>query len=193
MTLLEGAPTLEETGTTFAENACQKVQGLADWLDAHPALVSGVDGGAPFCLVADDSGLVVDALGGAPGVYSARFAADEVGAQGNANDRANNAKLLRLLEGVDWERRTARFRCVLALLKLGLPPARGGRETPVFEGVCEGRIALAPSGVAGFGYDPLFLPEGHSLSFAELGDEVKNRLSHRFRALMRMRDHAVWA
>ena len=99
----------------------------------------------------------------------------------NSPDSANNAKLLRLLDGVAPEKRTAHFRCVLALA------IADGGETAVFEGVCEGRIALTPSGLRGFGYDPLFVPDGHDRSLAELGDAVKNTLSHRARALEKLR------
>jgi len=128
----------------------------------------------------------VDALGGAPGVLSARFAADDSGASGNAPDAANNAKLLRLLQDVPSEGRTARFRCVLALVAVGeLPDYLVPR---LFEGACEGRIARAPSGRGGFGYDPLFIPDGMEQSFAELGEETKNRLSHRSKALAGLRE-----
>ena len=137
-------------------------------------------------MLADDSGLEVDALDGAPGVHSARFAAQDLHGGVNASDAANNAKLLELLQEVPSARRTGRFRCVLALARVA--PARF--EPLSFEGVCEGRIAFAPSGGGGFGYDPLFVPEGFSASFAELGEEVKNRISHRARALARLRE--VW-
>jgi len=133
-------------------------------------------------VLADDSGLEVDALGGAPGVHSARFAAVEPAGADNSSDSDNNAKLLRLLEAVPLAQRTARFRCVLALTPV---VETGG--TLFFDGVCEGRIALAPNGAAGFGYDPLFVPEGLTQSFAELGDSVKNQLSHRARALQNLR------
>jgi XTP/dITP diphosphohydrolase len=138
-----------------------------------------------FYLMADDSGLEVDALGGAPGVHSARFSALDGAGADNSPDRANNAKLLRLLKGVPAARRTARFRCVLALRRLSPPFADG---SVLFEGVCEGRIGLQPAGVGGFGYDPLFIPEGCSQSFAELGDAVKNSLSHRALALEKLRE-----
>jgi len=143
-------------------------------------------------VLADDSGLEVDALGGAPGVHSARFAALELGkrsssetAHENSPDAANNEKLLRLLAGVPREKRTARFRCALALVEITPPAGIGGPQ--LFEGVCEGRIGFAPSGQRGFGYDPLFTPLGHDQSFAELGDEVKNKLSHRAQALAKLR------
>ena len=140
----------------------------------------------PLYVLADDSGLEVDALGGAPGVQSARFAALDAGGAGNSPDRANNDKLLRLPERVPPARRTARVRCVLAVRRLFGPSAA---ETVLFEGVCEGRISLQPAGGGGFGYDPLFVPDGYSQSFAELGEAVKNSLSHRARALEKLRDY----
>jgi XTP/dITP diphosphohydrolase len=179
------SPTAVEDTGTFAGNARKKAEGLAAWLAAHPQesafsrLTEGGEAAAPLYVVADDSGLEVDALGGAPGVHSARFAA---GAEDAANspDAANNAKLLRLLAGIPPEKRTARFRCVLAL-------AGGEGPTRLFEGSCEGRIALSMCGAGGFGYDPLFVPEGCDRPFAELGDEVKNKISHRARALAALR------
>lgn len=175
------APELLETGRTFAENATLKATQVLAWL-ARRAVNSGEpDPGTPWWVLADDSGLEVDALGGAPGVDSARFAALDTGTPGNSPDAENNAKLLRLLAGVPAERRTARFRCVLALARwpdpLPVEPVR------LFEGVCEGRIRQTPSGTHGFGYDPLFVPEGYDLTFAELGSDIKNRISHRARAL----------
>jgi XTP/dITP diphosphohydrolase len=167
------APGVAEDATTFAGNARKKAEGLAAWLAAHPPAPPA---GAPRYVLADDSGLEVDALGGAPGVYSARFATDAA----DSPDAANNAKLLRLLERVPPESRTARFCCVLAL---------AAREEPtrLFEGRCEGRIALCAAGAAGFGYDPLFIPRGCDRSFAELGDKVKNKISHRACALAALR------
>ena len=173
-----GAPEVVEDAATFAGNAAKKAESLARW-------VAGRAGARPggFFVLADDSGLVVDALGGAPGVHSARFAADETGAAGNAPDAANNAKLLRLLATVPAAERTARFHCVLALAPV--PPDAG--PTEFFSGACEGLLGFAPRGAAGFGYDPLFLPQGQSLSFAELGAAVKNGISHRARALAQLR------
>jgi XTP/dITP diphosphohydrolase len=135
-------------------------------------------------VLADDSGLEVDALHGAPGVHSARFAALESGA--NSPDTANNEKLLRLLKNVPEEKRTARFRCVLALIAVPSSPVSQpelAASAKFFSGACEGRIAVAPSGQGGFGYDPLFIPLGHEQSFAELGEDEKNKLSHRAKAL----------
>jgi XTP/dITP diphosphohydrolase len=144
-------------------------------------------------LVADDSGLEVDALNGAPGVHSARFAAQDLSGTANSPDSANNEKLLRLLDGKPVQERSARFRCVLAVLRLAishepgiaLPYSPG--EVLLFEGACEGRISGGASGCGGFGYDPLFVPDGHVQSFAELGNELKNQLSHRARALEKLR------
>ena len=138
-------------------------------------------------MLADDSGLEVDALNGEPGVRSARFAAGPGETSGNSSDNANNAKLLRLLENVSAEKRTGRFRCLLALTSV----ARAGRiesefTTLIVDGACEGRIAFSPSGAGGFGYDPLFIPDGYQVSFAELGSEIKNKLSHRARALEKL-------
>jgi XTP/dITP diphosphohydrolase len=188
---LPGAPDVEEDAATFAGNATKKAVTLARWIASAPAVLACPP---PDFVLADDSGLEVDALGGQPGVHSARFAALEGGPPGNSPDAANNARLLRLLADVPPARRTARFRCVLALVPV---PAAPGIESasPVcfadefepparlFEGVCEGRILLSPAGAGGFGYDPLFVPDGFTESFAQLGDEVKNRLSHRARAL----------
>ncbi len=177
-----GAPALVEDAATFAGNAARKAGQLAAWLEAQrrpdPAKASRT------YVLADDSGLEVDALQGAPGVQSARFAALDRGLEGNAPDVANNAKLLRLLQDVPRTDRTARFRCVLALRPVGV----AGADSELFEGVCEGRIQSAPTGKGGFGYDPLFVPAGYDLSFAELGEAVKNRISHRARALARLRD-----
>lgn len=148
-------PEVEETGTTFAENALLKARAVA---------------AAGVWAIADDSGLEVDALGGEPGVRSARFAGE------GATDADNNALLLRRLEGVEAARRTARFVAVIALV------SPDGEEW-VWEGTCPGTITFAPRGEGGFGYDPLFVPEGYEQTFAELPAEVKNRISHRARAL----------
>jgi XTP/dITP diphosphohydrolase len=138
-----------------------------------------------FLVLADDSGLEVDALGGAPGVHSARFAALDSGKPGHLSDAANNAKLLLLLKEVPAGKRTARFRCVMALARTDLKS--GSSDLQLFEGVCEGRIGFEPRGQNGFGYDPLFGPDGFEESFAELGEEIKNRLSHRARALEKLK------
>lgn len=182
------APQLEETGRTFAENARQKVLQVLDWLDRKAAGSARAElPSEGLWVLADDSGLEVDALGGAPGVESARFAALDTGAPGNSSDAENNAKLLRLMAGVPEGQRGARFRCVLAL---GRWPRTGqAGELHCFEGVCEGHIGWEPRGLGGFGYDPLFYPRGFDRTFAELGDEVKNRISHRARALAAL---AAW-
>jgi len=153
---VEGMPEIEEDGATFAENAIKKAQTIAQ--------LSG-------CItLADDSGLVVDALGGAPGVFSARFAGLE------ANDENNNLKLLYLMQNIPDEDRTARFICVIAV-------ADPDGHVDTVQGVCEGKIGITPRGHGGFGYDPLFIPSGLSDSFAELPDVEKNQISHRGKAL----------
>jgi XTP/dITP diphosphohydrolase len=153
---------------------------------------AGIQYSTPNFVLADDSGLEVDALNGAPGVHSARFAALDRSADhrsaGNSLDTDNTAKLLRLLKDVPLEKRTARFRCVLALAQSENPKSEI-QNPQLFDGVCEGRIGFAPRGSNGFGYDPLFIPTGYEQSFAELGEEVKNRLSHRARALAKLRDY----
>ena len=151
-----------EGATSYRENALGKARAVWRALRV-PAL-------------GDDSGLEVDALAGEPGVRSARFAGPD------ADDAANNERLLRELEAVPAARRTARFRCVLALVR-----GDGAESERVVEGVCEGAILDAPRGSHGFGYDPLFLPAGESRTFAEIPREMKNRVSHRGRAAEAMR------
>ncbi len=176
------APNAVEDADTFAGNAAKKAITLADWIRATaPAEIHS----EKSFVLADDSGLEVDALNGAPGVHSARFAALDSGAPGNSSDAENNAKLLRLLKDIPREKRSARFRCVLALAEIA--PAAADLAPSFYEGACEGRIEFAPSGGGGFGYDPLFVPDGFTQSFAELGEDVKNRLSHRARALEKLR------
>jgi XTP/dITP diphosphohydrolase len=162
-----GAPELIEDADTFAGNATRKATQLAAWLKKPDLLV-----------LADDSGLEVDALNGAPGVHSARFAA---AGPGNAPDATNMEKLLRLVRDIPNEQRTARFRCVLAMVS--------GQSVQTFDGTCEGKIANAPSGSGGFGYDPVFVPDGFSQSFAELAEDVKNQISHRARALQKLKEY----
>ena len=169
------APEVVEDGDTFSANTVKKAIETASWLGSQT-----LGQALPDFVLADDSGLAVDALGGAPGVRSARYA----GGDGNSTDAANNAKLLRALVGVADGNRGAQFQCVLALAALG----QGG-EVRTFEGICRGRIARAESGEDGFGYDPLFIPDGHDLSFAELGPDIKNSISHRARALAKLADH----
>lgn len=147
-------PSVEETGTTFLENATLKAVQISEQV--------------PGLVLSDDSGLEVDALDGAPGVYSARYAGDD------GNDAANNSKLLKALDGID--QRSARFRCVMVL-------AKDGKVLAHFDGAVEGNIIHQLQGSEGFGYDPLFVPQGFDQSFAELGEEVKNGLSHRARAM----------
>ncbi len=154
------APEVPEDGATYAANALHKALTLARW--------SGC------ATLADDSGLEVDALGGAPGVHSARYA-------GAAQDTAANiAKLLAALEGVPLAQRTARFRCIIAV-------ARPDGATLTAEGICEGCIIETPRGGGGFGYDPVFLDPSRGQTFAEIPAAVKNRLSHRARACARLR------
>ena len=157
-----GISDAEETGCTFVENALLKAR--------HAALASGLPA------LADDSGLCVDTLGGAPGVHSARYA----GAHGD--NAGNNGKLLRELADVPDAQRAAFFICVLVLLRHADDP------TPlIVEGRWHGQVLRAARGVKGFGYDPLFLPEGQSLSSAELAPALKNQLSHRGQALAHLR------
>lgn len=153
-----GIDSVAETGTTFEANALLKAR--------HAAGRSGLPA------LADDSGLEVDALDGRPGVWSARYA----GAM--ATDADNNARLLSELAGVPAERRGARYRCVLALVRTADDAA-----PLIASGSWEGRIAARPAGGGGFGYDPLFVPEGHTVSAAELPAAQKNALSHRGKAL----------
>ena len=192
------APVVVEDADTFAGNALKKAQSLSCWLAAFSLQAGLMQGGgsrdrrlapgaARTFVLADDSGLEVDALDGAPGVHSARFAAMGSGSDGNSSDTDNNAKLLLLLANVPREKRTARFRCVLALVEIC--PGRTGLDAPeLFDGACEGWIDFAPCGSGGFGYDPLFIPTGREQSFAELGEDVKNGLSHRAKALARLRE-----
>jgi XTP/dITP diphosphohydrolase len=154
-------PVVEETGSTFVENAILKAVAISKQFRG--------------LVVADDSGLEVDALGGAPGVYSARYAGL------GASDRDNVARLLSELR----QRRgrppiTARFRCVLAL-------ARAGQTLATFDGVVEGTIVESPRGSSGFGYDPVFQPIGSTKTFAELAADEKNQISHRARAIELLR------
>ena len=187
-----GAPVVVEDAATFAGNAAKKSVELAKWLASCPAPR------APrLCILADDSGLEVDALNGAPGVHSARFAAMDSAKSGNTPDADNNARLLRLLKNLPLEKRSARFRCAIALV--AVPAGKTEVASPVcyaeemepqtFDGACEGRIVFEPRGENGFGYDPLFVPVGFEPTFAELGDGVKNQLSHRAKALAKLKDY----
>ena len=149
-----------EDRDTFRGNALKKATEIAK--------VAGMP-----CL-ADDSGLEVDALGGRPGVYSARYAGD------GATDAQNNEKLLDELSDVPDDQRTARFRCAIVLADAN------GRELASAEDACEGRIGREPKGSHGFGYDPLFVPDGYTQSMAELGPDIKNAISHRAKAAAKL-------
>ncbi len=161
-------PAVLEDGATFEANARKKAE-------AYSLAVPGE------LVLADDSGLEIDALGGAPGVHSARYAADEPrAAECNTDDEANNARVLRELRNIPSDKRTARFVCVIAA-------ARDGRTLEVFRGVAEGIILDAPRGSNGFGYDPLFFFPAIHKTFAELSAEEKSGYSHRgaaFRAFL---------
>ena len=196
-----GAPVAVEDAETFAGNATKKAVQLAVWLAAQsPAEPGAYREQDPTTdahyVLADDSGLEVDALNGAPGVLSARFAALDTGQSGNSADAANNAKLLSLLREVPAEKRTAHFRCVIALVpvpRLRPPTAPLVLEselrflTELYQGVCPGHVESEARGATGFGYDPLFVPLGHRRTFAELGEAEKNQISHRARALEKLR------
>ena len=155
---------IEETGATLEENSLLKANAVWEWLDKN-RLLSAVDG-----VFADDTGLEIAALGGAPGVRTARWAGDE------ACDMNNRQKALRELMGK--EDRSARFRTVVSLIVQG--------KTQQVEGVVNGRIALQEEGDGGFGYDPVFVPEGYEKTFASLPTEVKNAISHRGRAMEKL-------
>jgi XTP/dITP diphosphohydrolase len=150
---------IEETGATFLENARIKARAVSE--------------ATGYVAIADDSGLEVDALSGAPGVYSARYSGSD------ATDARNNSKLLDNLRGIDREKRTARFRCVMVAM------APSGAELDA-EGVWEGRILTSPRGQGGFGYDPLFFDEQTGLSAAQMDPREKNTRSHRAMAMARL-------
>ena len=152
-------PLIEEIGGTFVENAILKAAGVSQHREG--------------LIVADDSGLEVDALGGAPGIFSARYSGPE------ATAAANIDKVLREMAGI--VERSARFHCALAL-------ARAGKLLQTFEGTVEGTIIDVPRGTGGFGYDAIFVPEGFEATFAELPATTKNQISHRARAIGKMRE-----
>jgi len=153
-----GVPEIKEDGATLQDNAVKKAVETAK--------------AAKMLTIADDTGLEVDALNGEPGVRSARYAGDE------ATAHENNKKLLAALHGTPLEKRTARFRCVVAIAD-----ANGLVET--VEGICNGALLEDERGGGGFGYDPLFIPGGQVKTFAELSPDVKNRISHRAKALQK--------
>ncbi|HLR62629.1 MAG TPA: XTP/dITP diphosphatase [Lentibacillus sp.] len=152
---------IEETGSTFEKNAELKAEQIAELLQSP--------------VLADDSGMVVDALDGRPGVFSARFAGEP------KDDQKNIDKVLAELLDVEAANRTARFVCVLAV-------SAPGEETVFRKGYCDGRIADTQAGHNGFGYDPIFIPKGYSETMAQLSSDVKNQISHRSDAIRQLRD-----
>lgn len=150
---------VEETGVTFSENATLKAEAISSALNKP--------------VIADDSGLAIDALNGEPGVYSARYAGE------NKDDNANIEKVLQKLNDVPFEKRTARFHCALAI-------AVPGKRTEIVEGTCEGHILEEKRGENGFGYDPIFFVEKWRCSMAELTKGQKNQISHRANALKKL-------
>lgn len=155
---------VDENADTLAGNALLKAQALRNLVPES------------YMVLADDTGLFVDALDGDPGVHSARYAGD------GHDDEANKKKLLKELEDLPEEKRTARFKTVMALVETG--------KDPVFiEGVLEGKIAEEERGHSGFGYDPLFIPEAYSLSLGQMNPEEKNRISHRHNALIKLAEY----
>ena len=154
-------PDVKEDGNTFEENAIKKA--------VHALKCTGMTA------IADDSGLEVDALNGAPGVFSARYAGEV------ADDRANLEKLLKEMKHIPYEKRSARFVCCIALA------SRGDMQT--FFGYVKGRIGTEPRGKKGFGYDPVFYPEGYDITFAEMSEEKKNAISHRYKAIKELQKY----
>ena len=181
-----GIPTddIEETGETFEENSYLKARTIFDMIRQEPGLEKYLE--SP--VIADDSGIMVDALGGQPGVYSARYAGE-----GCTYDD-NNTKMLAALEGVPEEERGAKFVTVITMIYpegSDVPPAAvrdGDVYVLVARGELSGTIAMEKRGTEGFGYDPLFIPEGMDRTFAELGVGTKNSISHRARALQKLED-----
>ena len=152
---------VEEDKDTLEGNSIKKAKELSD-------RINGI-------IIADDTGLFVDALDGAPGVYSARFAGE------NATYIDNNNKLLNQLKNVPLEDRTAQFRTVIALVL-------EDKSIKTVVGTCSGKIGFEPKGENGFGYDPLFIVDGYDKTFAELGEDIKNKISHRANALLKLRE-----
>lgn len=162
-------PDADETGLSFIENAILKAR--------HASEITGLPA------LADDSGLEVDALKGAPGIYSARYASlSPIETSGSDKDNNNNIKLLRELSGVDLEKRTARFHCVLAFVKHALDP-----NPIICQGAWEGRIQESLDGEGGFGYDPLFFVASMNATAAQLTKEQKNTISHRGLAIQQLK------
>lgn len=157
-----GIEDVEETGSTFIENAKIKAETISKQFNK--------------IVVADDSGLCVDALQGRPGVFSARYAGE------TKNDEANLEKVLMEMEGVPFEKRTARFHCVLAV-------AIPNGETRIYEGTCEGHITEKPEGENGFGYDPIFYILDREQTMAQLSSEEKNKISHRAKAMKKLSEN----
>jgi XTP/dITP diphosphohydrolase len=153
-------PEIDETGSTFVENAVLKAKTVFEYNQTWS--------------IADDSGLEVFALDGSPGIFSARFAGEE------HNYRENNQKLLKLLSNVPPQKRNAQFRCVAAII--------GPDYKEIMEGIVHGKITSELRGDKGFGYDPLFIPEGYDKTFAELGEKVKNQISHRALAFEKVKE-----
>ena len=189
------APKVVEDADTFAGNAAKKAVELArGFLKTRNSKFKTQN---PISFWPTIQAWKWTRLNGAPGVHSARFAAMDSAKSDNTPDADNNAKLLRLLKDVPAEKRTARFRCVIAFV----PVPRGKIEiaspvcyadefelqTQLFDGACEGKILFEPRGQNGFGYDPLFVPDGFEKTFAELGEDVKNKLSHRAKALEKLK------
>ena len=157
----DNVPEVIEDGKTFEENASKKARIISRFTHS--------------LTIADDSGLEVEALGGRPGVRSSRFAGEK------ANYAKNNAKLLKLLQGMPSSKRKARFVCVISI-------ARDGKVLGVVRGTCSGRISFKLRGKTGFGYDPLFISPKHGKTFAELGLKTKNSISHRYGALKKAKN-----
>ena len=180
---LPGVPKVLEDQATLEGNARKKAQEIAGWIlrsDWSTPAAPSRSFDRESLVLADDSGLEVDALGGEPGVRSARYAGE------TADAAANNQKLLDALRAVPPKKRTARFHCVIAIA----PISRRSSASPlsrsdvlIASGTCAGRIIDAPRGTRGFGYDPIFVPAGYKQTFGELDAEVKNKISHRARAL----------
>jgi len=150
-----------EDGNTLEENSIKKAKGLAEKLD--------------YMVLADDSGLFVDILNGEPGVYSSRYGGEE------GNDKKNIEKLLQKLKDIPMEERKAKFMAVMSLIT-------EDKEIIIVKGECKGTIGFEPKGRNGFGYDPLFIPDGYTKTFGELDENIKNKISHRAKALEKLRE-----